>query len=112
LGRLRRRPWRRSAAPTFSAPHRTYHLLGGPTDALGEGAYNSAHRQSPNLCWPEDRAWCLATEIDLNSTYLGCEDACAEDIVALREIEALVIDPATGIDFASDLLNPAPTQDP
>jgi hypothetical protein len=36
----------------------------------------------------------------------------ADEIVALNEIEALIIDPATGIDFASDLLNPSPEQSP
>jgi hypothetical protein len=97
-------------APAFTAPHRVYHLLSGPIDALTEGAYESAHRQSPNLCWPEDRAWCLATEIDLNTTYLGCDAVCAEEIVAVPDLEAVLIDPATGIDFASDALNPTPAE--
>jgi hypothetical protein len=98
-------------APAFTAPHRVYHLLSGPIEVFAEGAYNSADRQSANLCWPNDRAWCIATEIDLNSTYLGCDAACADEIVALPEVEALIIDPATGIDFASDALNP-PAQTP
>jgi hypothetical protein len=98
--------------PAFTAPHRRYHLLGGPIDALPQGAYDSVFRQSPNLCWPDDRAWCTATEIDLNSTYVGCDDACADEIVAVPEVEALTIDPATGIDFASDVLNPVPTDKP
>ena len=99
-------------APAFTAPYRRYHLLGGPIDALPEGAYDSVFRRSPNLCWPSDRAWCTATEIDLNSTYVACSDACADEIVAVPEVEALTIDPATGIDFASDVLNPVPTDTP
>jgi hypothetical protein len=93
-------------APTFSAPHREYHLLRGPVDQLAEGAYDFLGQQSPNLCWPEDRSWCLATEIDLDPTYLGCEEACCEEILALSALEALAVNPATGIDFASDVLNP------
>jgi hypothetical protein len=99
-------------APTFSVPYGRYHLLGGPIDALPEGAYGSIGPQSPNLCWPDDRAWCTATEIDLNSTYVGCGDACADEIIAVPEVEALTIDPSTGIDFASDVLNPVPTDEP
>ncbi len=26
---------------------------------------------APNLWWPDDRAWCVATEIDLAWTYVG-----------------------------------------
>jgi hypothetical protein len=90
-------------APAFTAPHRLYHLLSGPVDALADGVCDS---QSPNLCWPDDRTWCVATEIDLDTTYIGCDEACSEEILALPELEVLAIDPATGIDFASDPLNP------
>lgn len=27
--------------------------------------------QSANLAWPSDHAWCIATEIDFNTTYIG-----------------------------------------
>jgi hypothetical protein len=93
-------------APEFSAPQREYHLLTGPVEALAEGLAEPFGDQSPNLWWPDDRAWCLATEIDLNTTYIGCDEACRDQIIALPEVEALPIDPATGIDFASDLQNP------
>jgi hypothetical protein len=93
-------------APTFLAPHREYHLLRGPTESAAESVTEPPFEQSPNLWWPDDRAWCIATEIDLNSTYIGCDDACSEAILALSEVEALPIDPATGIDYRSDLRNP------
>jgi hypothetical protein len=92
-------------APTFLAPQREYHLLRGPTDSAAESVTEPPFEQSPNLWWPDDRAWCVATEIDLNSTYIGCDDACREEILALSEVEALPIDPATGIDYRSDLRN-------
>jgi hypothetical protein len=92
-------------APTFLAPQREYHLLRGPTEAAAESVTWTHREQSPNLWWPEDRAWCVATEIDLDSTYIGCDDACREEILALSEVEALPIDPATGIDYRSDLRN-------
>lgn len=97
------------SAPTFAIPGRTYHLLAGPLAAARESAAGSVSRiQSPNLWWPDDRAWCVATEIDLNTTYIGCDDACREAILEEPTLEALRIDAAAGIDWRSDPLNPFP----
>jgi hypothetical protein len=99
------------SAPTFPLPNRTYHLLRGPIQAASESAMGAGvYNQSASLWWPEDRAWCVATEIDLNSTYIGCDDACADAILAERSIEALVLAPSTGIDWRSDPLNPFPEE--
>jgi hypothetical protein len=95
------------AAPMFRLPNREYHLLTGPVDAVTANV-EGPFEQTPNLWWPEDHAWCVATEIDLNTTYIGCSDACRDRILALPEIEALPIDPATGIDIRSDALNSLP----
>jgi hypothetical protein len=94
--------------PTFTAPGREYHLLGGPLEALSESATDRGY-QSANLWWPDDLAWCAATEIDLDTTYIGCGGLCADELRVVPELEALPIDPATGIDFGSDDLNPSPT---
>jgi hypothetical protein len=94
------------AAPTFQVPAREYHLLQGTTDAITESVMDGLREQSPNIWWPDDRLWCVATEIDLNTTYIGCADACHDDILALPGIEALEVDPATGVSWRSDLLNP------
>jgi hypothetical protein len=76
-GRVRRRRnlWLR-ACPTFRVPAREYRLLAGPIDAVAESVVDSPWSQSPNLWWPHDHAWCVATEIDLNTTYIGCTEAC------------------------------------
>ena len=42
--------------------------------------------------------------MDLNSTYVGCSNACRDEPLAL-EVEALEIDPATGITNRSDVRN-------
>lgn len=49
-----------------------------------------------------------ATEIDLNTTYIGCDDACRAAILEEAILEALPIDPAAGIDWRSDPVNPWP----
>jgi hypothetical protein len=98
------------SAPTFEAPYREYHLLFGPVLAASETVEDPGYSQSPNLWWPDDRAWCVAAEIDLNTTYVGCGEACRDAILALDELEALPIDPATGISWRSDLVNPWPEE--
>jgi hypothetical protein len=94
------------SAPTFVTPGREYHLMTGPIEAAAERVEVPPTRRSPNLWWPADRAWCVATEIDLNSTYVGCSNACREDLLAL-DVEAFEIDPATGLTSRSDLRNDA-----
>lgn len=103
LGRL---PSSVAAAPTFTLPNRRYHLLTGPIDAaLDDVLGRSFGYQSPNLWWPNDRSWLVATEIDLHSTYIGCTADCAADVLAAPELEALAVPPETGITSASDPLN-------
>jgi hypothetical protein len=95
-----------SRAATFQVPQREYHLLTGEVGAVSESAVEGPRYQSPNLWWPEDRAWCVATEIDLNTTYVGCNETCREALLALPDAEARSIDPASGIDWRSDTVNP------
>lgn len=98
-------------SPTFRVPAREYHLLRGPLDAAVGGVL-AEHYRSPNLIWPDDRTWCLASEIDFDTTYLGCDETCREDVLAAPELEALAIDPASGITLASDTLNAPDVTDP
>jgi hypothetical protein len=44
-------------------------------------------------------------EVDLDSTYLGGTQACVDDLTAASGLEALAIDPATGITWDSDRVN-------
>jgi len=46
------------------------------------------HEQSANLWWPADHAWCVVTDIDLVSTYVGGSAACIADLLAAPGIEA------------------------
>jgi hypothetical protein len=45
--------------------------------------------QSPNLWWPADRAWCVASDIDLPSTYLGGTRALVEEVPGDDRLEAV-----------------------
>ena len=96
------------SAPKFSLPQRSYHLLDGPIEAVREltDEVPLGGPGSPNLWWPEDHAWCVATEIDLKTTYIGADRACAKELIAVPGIEASPVSPDLGIDWLSDTLNP------
>lgn len=55
--------------------------------------------QTPNLWWPSDRAWCVVSEIDFRSTYVGGTKALIDELVTERRLEAL---PAQVIDRVTD----------
>jgi hypothetical protein len=46
---------------------------------------------SPNLWWPSDLAWCVGTEIDLDSTYVGGSKPFIEAILQNEDLEAFQI---------------------
>lgn len=75
-----------------SHPHRTYLLLEGPLPAAAEfGWYTPTGHfdpQSPNIFWPEDHAWCVATEIDLPHSYIAGPQTLIEALVAHPHIAA------------------------
>jgi hypothetical protein len=82
-----------ASAPKFHVPQRSYHLLAGPIDAATESV-NEHLEQSASLWWPDDHAWCVATEIDFNTTYIGCDETCRDEISHLPDLEAFAVDPA------------------
>lgn len=90
--------------PRVELPERSYLLLEGPLDAAGEVAM-SLFPQSPNLFWPEDRAWCVATEIDLDSTYLGGTAALVADVLADERLEAMPAEVTDPVWADSDEVN-------
>jgi len=92
--------------PTFQLPHRDYHLAGGPVAAASQ-LLGTVGRYSANLWWPADHAWCVATDIDLDSTYVGASEACIEELLAKSELEVAPLSVTAGVTADSDTLNPA-----
>jgi hypothetical protein len=95
--------------PRVHLPHRSYFLLQGPVDAAMELGWmlDVSHfsPQSPNLFWPDDHSWCVATEIDLDSSYVGGSEALVLSLTADQELEALVAAPEDPVDSRSDEIN-------
>jgi hypothetical protein len=60
---------------------------------------------TPQLWWPEDRAWVVATKIDLDSTIIATTRAGAEALIRCEGLEALLV-PADGrLDEGGDEIN-------
>ena len=80
--------WR---GPRVRLPNRNYLLYTGSVDdaipALGSGGHPFG--QGANLWWPADRAWCVATEIDLPWTYVSGTDSLIERLLRDGRLEAL-----------------------
>ncbi|MDJ0767168.1 MAG: hypothetical protein QNJ12_00185 [Ilumatobacter sp.] len=79
--RLREDDERRNAAtraalrevPRFALPDRSYYLVTGPVAAATRlRTPGSPERwQRPDLFWPDDRRWFVATDVDFWSLYIG-----------------------------------------
>ncbi len=95
------------ALPRFELPGRAYFLAVGDVADARRSVYPEGFgHQSPSLWWPDDRAWCVATEIDLDSTYVGGSADCIAALLAHPDIEALPAELADEITYAGDAVNP------
>jgi len=95
-------------APTVNLPKRGYFLLEGPLDAatdLGWTVGDAFFPQSPNLFWPQDHAWCVASEIDLFCTLVAGSQVMVEELVADSRLEAWRVEPDDPIAYDSDQIN-------
>jgi hypothetical protein len=90
-------------------PFRDYLLFEGPLeDATDFGWYLTKDHfvpQSPNLFWPEDRAWFAASEIDLYCTLVGGSHAMADSLTANAALETWRVFPDDPVSSDSDELN-------
>ena len=58
--------------PRFELPQRGYYLVCGPLQAAPSISEPGDRRlQVPDLWWPDDRRWFVATDTDLDWTYVG-----------------------------------------
>jgi hypothetical protein len=89
-------------------PNRNYLLYSGAIDRALEPRMDPfPFDQSPNLWWPEDRAWFVATEIDFDSTFVGGDDRLVATLVTDKRLEVLPIALSAKADDAADRVNSA-----
>jgi hypothetical protein len=78
--------------PLVCLPGREYLLYCGPVEAMTATA-DLGRGQTANLAWPEDRAWCVGSEIDLAWSYVGGSKALIAQLVVEDRLEALPAQP-------------------
>lgn len=61
--------------------------------------------EPPNILWPADRAWFVASDTDLDSTYVGGSGELIDVLVRHPDLEAWEIRPTDPITFDSDAVN-------
>jgi hypothetical protein len=89
--------------PRVHLPHRDYLLYRGPAEAVVTlASLDGTWGQCPNLWWPADRAWCVASEIDLQWTYVGGPRGLIDAILADGRIEALPAAPNDPVSRVED----------
>jgi hypothetical protein len=79
-------------APRVRAPNRDYLLYTGPLKAVN-ALLVPPWSQSPNLWWPDDHTWCVGSEIDLDSTYVGGPSPLVDRLLADPRFEAVTVQP-------------------
>lgn len=97
------------ALPRLRHPGRDYLLFRGPLEAtLGMGHQISDdwfNPQSPSLLWPGDHSWCLATEIDFDSTLVGGPRELIDAVLGEPRLEAWPIELSDDLTVNGDVIN-------
>jgi hypothetical protein len=97
FGDLNDRPF--NDIPKVRHPARNFFLLKGPLSSYADLPHD------PNYWWPDDRAWCLCTDVDFDWAYLAGSAAYAEEVLAVPVIDAQATRPENPADSGMDVIN-------
>lgn len=86
-------------------PHRNYVLYAGPIDLALAALDSFGDAPSPNLWWPDDRAWIVATEIDYAWTYVGGSAGLIDGLLSDDRLETLPAKLSDKPFYDSDVVN-------
>lgn len=101
--------------PLLELPDREYVLLATDCDELtdewwprraGIGWTSVFEGPLPQLVWPADQAWVVASEIDWDSTIVAGPRALVDAVVADDRFEAFEVDQDGDLTWEGDLINP------
>lgn len=115
-------PVRELDAPRLEMRHREMILLTGPLSALPATSFDedsyipgwtnrADHYKSPSLWWPQDRAWCVASDVDLQSSYLGATAECVGQLIDDGQLEILEVAADQSVMMDGDTINPEPREE-
>ena len=91
--------------PVVQLPERNYGLYSGSIDLAMAPLDVPWSDQSPNLWWPDDRAWIVVTEIDFAWSYVGGSQHLIDDIVSDSLLEAMPVHLDDAPFWISDTVN-------
>ena len=98
------------SAPLLELPAREYALFRGQLSTLAEPDWRKESGwawlwdTTANLAWPDDRSWFVLSEIDFDSTIVGCS-ADAADRILQSGLEAALISGDADLTFTGDHVN-------
>jgi hypothetical protein len=95
-------------APELAVPGRGFVLVRGPVELAAENLVREPGSQSANAWWPADRAWFVATDVDLVTTYVGGSAALVADLLAAPGLEAAPASADQSTAWTADTVNPPP----
>jgi hypothetical protein len=84
-------------APRVALEHRNCLLFRGPV-AAATAFRSEPWFQSPTLWWPADRAWCVASELDIYSTYAAAPRAALDALCEHSALEVIECSAQDGVD--------------
>jgi hypothetical protein len=103
--------WDVPEAPELGLPKRPFWLVRGPIDLATANMAPEPMEQSASVWWPADRAWCVVTDIDLMSTYVGGSPECIAELLAAPGLEAVPAGPDDSVSYGHDPINPVPERE-
>jgi hypothetical protein len=91
---------------------REFVVVPGPIGLAATNFEAEPAEQSANVWWPADRAWFVATDIDLMTTYVGGSAACIAELVGAEGLEVSPVPPDQKVTWDADTVNPPPMDAP
>jgi hypothetical protein len=104
------------SAVSIDVPQRPMHLLSGPLVAIEDlyehydGRSSLCLRDPPSLWWPADASWCVGTDVDLMTTYVGGSSAAIKTLLDDDQLEVLPVPDDQSVTWNADSINPLPDQ--
>ena len=84
---------RLDGVPEAEVGGESYYLFHGPIAHVDTLAFVDESPESPNIWWPDDRAWCVGGGIDLPTTFVGGSRECIDAVVATQGLDVSEVAP-------------------
>ena len=88
---------------------RPYLLGTGPLEVVLEISKDSSFERPGvpvAMWWPTDHSWFVASEIDFDSTLIGCSSDLRDALLRTEQLELLEVPPEADLSEAGDIINP------